>query len=172
MNEPDGILFAAFDDDPLPSSATAVPGVRPSGQPRPDPSNTFPMDPIPLLAFDSETTLEAAANHEQNHERLSLAFDIGLFDPKTDSFFVVYAAGTPLVALKPRTISFAGGDAGAPITLLRLYARSPGEAHPVPYLTVPCPRDIRGQWVTLRFKDPANPRSLVICGNGDQTILP
>ena len=161
MSEADAIVLAVFEDEPKPSPCPAAAGPRPADRPRPDPSSYPPAGPISLVALDSDTRPERTASDNGTSERAALAFDICLFDPETASFLVVYSAGTPLDALKPRTVSIPSLEASPPATSLTLYAWAPAEPHPVPYLTLPCSQGSGGR-LTLRFADPADPRSLVI----------
>ncbi len=118
-------------------------------------------DVIPLAVFDDEPQPRSSAPANGTDKRPALAFDICLLDPETRTFFVLYTAGTPLAGLKPRTVSFPAGQGGPPVTSLTLYSRAPADPDPVPYLTLPCPRGVAGP-LTVRFADPADPRSLVI----------
>jgi hypothetical protein len=131
MHEPDAISLAVFDDEPKLCPSPGASGSPPAA---------------PALGIGT---------------RPALAFDVCLLDPETGSFFVLYAAGTPLAHLKPRTVSFPTGNGGPPATSLTLYARASADPQPVPYLTLPCPQGVAGP-LTVRFRDPADPQSLVI----------
>src|SRR5438876_771353 len=102
MHEPDAIVVAAFDDEPKTSPSPIAPGPRPPDRPRPNSSSHPPADPIKLVVVDSDGRSEPTASANGTEERPALAFDICLFDPETASFLVVFSAGTPLGALKPR----------------------------------------------------------------------
>src|SRR6266849_759065 len=115
---------------------------------------------VVLTAFDDEPPPASSPATPHLQQRSLLAFDIGLFDSRTASFLVVHAAGTPLDGLKARTVSVPAGQTESPLTALTLYARSSTESQPMPFLTLPCHQDIRGRQLTLRFADPADPRSL------------
>src|SRR5437868_6623277 len=120
MHEGDVIALAAFDDPPEVRPA-AAPGPRPAHRPRPGPSAQPLAEPIPVMVADSDVGSEPAIITESGRPRL--AVDIGVPDPTTASFLVVYAAGTPLDALGPRTIAIPTGETGPPITRLTLCAR-------------------------------------------------
>jgi hypothetical protein len=90
-----------------------------------------------------------------------LEYDLGLYDTESTDFLVVYAAGTPLNCLKPRTVSVSAADGGPPVTALTLYARSPADPRPIAYRTLKCPEGF-GSQLTLRLVDPADPRSVVV----------
>ncbi len=130
-----------------------------------DPSTHPSADPIALAVIDSFPEAEPQPNEIAIRHRARLPFDIGLVDPQTAAFLVVFTAGTPLDALKPRTVSLPAGESESPITVLALHARTPSESQPVPYLTLQCPLDIRGRQLTLRFTDPADLRSLAVAWN-------
>jgi hypothetical protein len=161
MRDPDAILLAAFDDEPLPFSGFA-PGLRPADRPRPRSSSQPPTDPIDLVVVESNAEPDSTAGPATARSRPTLAVDIGLLDPTTASFLVVYPAGTPLEALGPRTVSVPAQNAGSKLTRLALSVRTPGQTQPSPYLTLEWPQDIGGQHLTLRFTDPAELRSLII----------
>src|SRR5437762_5530265 len=131
MADPDAIVLAVFEDGPQASASPIAPGPRPADRPRPDPSSYPPAGPISLVAVESDTRSERTASDNGTTERLALAFDVSLFDPETASFLVVYSAGTPLDALKPRTVSIPALEASPPATSLTFYARPPAEPHPV-----------------------------------------
>ncbi len=150
MHQPDAITLAGFDDDPQ-STAPAAPGCRPATRPRPDPSSHPQTDSIALVVFDSGMQTDLSTNQQAALVLPRLAFDLGFFDPETAAFLVVYPAGTPLDALKPRTVATPALEAGSPITSIVLYARTPGKPDPVPYRTFQFSQDIRGQQLTLRL---------------------
>jgi hypothetical protein len=161
MHDSDAILVAQFDDEPA-AFASVAPGTRPADRPRPDSSSHPVTAPIALVVVESDAGLESIAPFVSDPLRPTLAVDIGFFDPETDSFLVVYEAGTPLNALGPRTVRVPALPTKSPITSLVLYVRKSGETQPAPYLTLEWPEDIGGRQLTMRFKDPADLRSLVI----------
>jgi len=162
MHESDSVIFAVFDDEPQSIPALVIPAARPDCRPRPDPSTHPQTDPVALIVFDSNPEPEPPAHHHPAPEEPALALDICLFDAALASFVRVYSAGTPLSALKPRTMSIPAHECDLPVTSIVLHARAPADAHPVPYLTFQFPEDIRGKRLTLRFADPADPNSLLI----------
>src|SRR4051812_47392082 len=116
MVDPDAIVLADFEDNPTPnpSPSSLVPGAHPVDRPRPDPSSHAPAaGSTSLVAVDTDTRPEQTMS--ANSERATLEFDVFLFDPETASFLVVYSAGTPLNALKPRTVSIPPWKAGPAI---------------------------------------------------------
>jgi hypothetical protein len=164
MHETDAIILAVFDDEAQPGAVPVPASPRPPDRPRPDGSRFPTTDPVQLVVFDSEPTPEPSQPPEEDRRRQALDFDIGLVDGQTAAFLVVFPVGTPLAALKPRTVLLPAAHNGAPVTSVTLHARGPADPHPVPFLTLPCPRDFKGRLLTLRFADPANPRSLVVSG--------
>jgi hypothetical protein len=165
MNEKEAVLLAVFDDEATPRSAL-TPGVRPDDRPRPGPTVQPPRGPISLALTDSAPDPEPATLLEQDYKRATLPFDLGLLDPHTASFLVMYAAGTPLGALKPRTVSIPPATSATPLTELTLYVRSSADAQPVPFHTFRSPEDMRGHLLTLQIKDPANPATWLLGCNG------
>jgi hypothetical protein len=161
MHDFDVIALAAFDDPPEIRPA-AVPGPRPANRPRPGPSGQPHAEPITLVVVDSDAGSEPAIAGEPGRGRPKLAVDIGVLDPTTTSFVMVYAAGTSLDALGPRTVAIPMGAPGSPINRLELCVRKPTEPAPARFLTFECPQDIRGRQLTLRFSDPTDLRSLVV----------
>jgi hypothetical protein len=172
MNERDAIELAVFDDEAQPFSPVAA-DPRPAGRPRPDPASQAPVDSLALVVVDSEANSGTTADLGTTPKRPTLAFDLGLFDPKTAAFVLVYAAGTPLDALQPRTLSVPPREAGSPITELGVFARTPDEGKTVAVLRLQFPQDVGGQQLTVRLTDPADPCSLWIeCGPGRCLVSP
>jgi hypothetical protein len=172
MNDQDAVVLAAFEDEARPS-ALAAPGVRPPDRPRPVPSSPLSADPIALAVADSDETAENGTESATTRERPALAFDIGLFDPKTAAFLVLYAAGTPLDALQPRTVSVPSRENGSQVTSLDLYVRASADAHPTPFVAFRFPQDVGGRQLTLRFADPSDPGSVrVECAPDRWLVLP
>lgn len=161
MHEHDAIRLAAFDDEPQPLPPYSQAAPRPADRPRPDPATHSKTDPLSLVIVDSDPEPCSPVQHP-SPALPTLAFDILLFDPKRDSFLVIYSAGTPLGALRPRTISIPTKEASSPITSLAIHTRSLTDPQPVPYRTFWFPRDVRGKRLTLRFADPADSNSLII----------
>lgn len=160
MAKADAILLADFEDKPRPSYPPE-PGPRPTDRPRPRPATPPQGDSINVAAFDSDAERAPAARRPTSNGRAALPFDLGVFDPQSSSFLVVYSTGAVLSALNSRTISIPG-DADVPITSLTVHSRKAGEAHAVPYRTFHFPHDIRGKQLTLRFKDAAEPETLLV----------
>jgi hypothetical protein len=157
----DVIQLAAFDDDPQPLPHPALAEARPTDRPRPDPATHPSTDPVSIVLLESDSEPSSPA-HNSSPVSPTLAFDILLWDPKVASFLVIYSAGTPLCALKPRTVSIPAMEADSPITSLAIHTRSITDSQPVPYRTFRFSYDVRGKRLTLRFADPANSSSLII----------
>jgi hypothetical protein len=171
MHETDAILLAGFDDEPRLSSSPAAPGLRPIDRPRPKPLTQPRTESIALVVVDSDSLAEPPVHPHTSRGQPFLPFDICLFDPKISSYLVVYSAGTPFNTLSPRTISLSVSEAGAPITSLVVHSQTPGELHPVPYLTFQFAQDIRGKQLTLRFTNSTDPQSLAIDCEGARTCF-
>jgi hypothetical protein len=161
MHDPDAISVAAFDDDPRPLPSSVVAEPRPADRPRPDPSTHSGTDPIAVVVVDSSPEPTSPAQHP-SPALPALAFDVCLFDLERASFLVIYSAGTPLSALKPRTVSIPATEADSPVTSIAIHVRSIGDLQPVPCHTFRFPRDVRGERLTLRFADPGDSSSLLI----------
>lgn len=161
MHEHDAILLAAFDDEPRFPSVSTQAEPRPADRPRPGASMYPETDPISVAIVDSDPEPWAPALNS-SPSLPALAFDILVCDPKTASFLLIHSAGTPLGALKPRTLSISATEADSPITSLVIHTRSAADPEPVPYRTFQFSQDIRGKRLTLRFADKADSSSLTI----------
>jgi hypothetical protein len=172
MSDADAIVMAVFEDEPGSAMIHTLPNEL-----RPELAAHAPTEQMALVVVDSEPPTESILNGKTAREgqavreQPTLAFDIGLFDPTAATFLVVYAAGTALTALKPRTVSLPTDETGAPVATITLFARSSRASQPTPFLTLPCPEDVRGRPMTLQFAKAGDPRSLELAGqpsNGDQ----
>jgi hypothetical protein len=165
MASDDHIEVVVFDDEPQPGAPRVV-GQRSAERP-PLSGASGLADPIEVVVFEDEP--EASPAERVPEVRAALQFDLGLLDPATGAFVVLYSAGTNLAALRPRTVVLSTQEGEPPITLLTLFARFP-DGEPTPYLTFQSPRDLRGQSLTLRLTNAVDLRSWIVIGDSGEAL--